>query len=223
MKSAFQLALIALAMLPVGGRAAVVITELAAPLAVGSYLFLVTEPIDMNADGTIDFTFGASVGFAGLRSERANRIIYRYTPPPDIGGPIPPLPVGFMIESTLASASFGWGSSDFGGGYVDPGEIAFMPFSIVTSTGSSGAFPLSPGLRAPIGIEFEAADGIHYGYFDVISARDSGAVIVYGWAFETTPNTPIIAGSVPEPGRAGFLILGMTPLLRRRRRALGSG
>ena len=55
----------------------------------------------------------------------------------------------------------------------------------------------------------------------VIDGND-GLLESYG--YETTPGVPIVAGSVPEPGRAG-LILGavVAAMLHRRRRALESG
>lgn len=58
-------------------------------------------PVDFNEDGVIDFTFGSDIGFVGLRTERANRVVYRPDPPPDLGGPVARLEAGFEIGSSL--------------------------------------------------------------------------------------------------------------------------
>jgi hypothetical protein len=67
-----------------------------------------------------------------------------------------------------------------------------------------------------VGVEFTLPDGIHYGVIEIEGLIGNGRVRSYAW--ETTPNTPIIAGA-PEPGRVGlFVITSLTFLMRRRRR-----
>lgn len=163
-------------------------------------------PVDLNADGVVDFTFGADVGFVGLRTERANQVIVRLSPPPNIGGPVARLEEGFLIGSSLDPV-LTWISSDPVGGYVSPEEIAFATIAMHLSTGTLSEWPGSPGARGFIGIRFELDDGFHYGYFDVIMAAETGGMLL-GWAYNSTPNTPLFASPVPEPSTWALLFGG---------------
>lgn len=202
--------------------AAVVVTALPVPLNLHDDFFGSYEPIDVDGNGTTDFTFGYNFQFVGLRTERSNRAIITLDPPPNIGGPPAQLPTGYSISSTLSPAGFGtpeWASSDLLGGYVTPNENAFLGIVLVLSTGSSSSF----NGRGSIGVEFEAADGLHYGYIDIDAGPGYAGMTLYGWAYESQPNTAISAGSVPEPTRALIALIGLFFVLHRRRRALGSG
>jgi hypothetical protein len=176
-------------------------------------------PIDLNGDGLEDFTFAASPGSVSLRTERANRVVYRPDPPPNLGGLVARLEDGFQIGSSL-EPSLGWRSSDLVGGFVSPGEWAFAAIAIHLSSGSSSEWPGSPGARGFIGIGFELEDGWHYGYFDVTMAAEAGGVL-HGWAYNSVPNAPVIARPVPEPSTWALLVGGggLMGWFRRKRNA----
>lgn len=183
-------------------NAEIVATNLPDRLLISSYageLF----PIDLNGDSIVDFTFAADFSATGLRTERANRLVYRIDPPPNLGGPVASVASGFVIGSNLSDSSVAWTSSDLVGGYVDPGENSFALISLVLDSGASSDF----NGRAHVGLEFALSDGIHYGYFDLESGPYPAAIL-YGWAYETTPGVPIAAGVVPEPGISALLVLG---------------
>jgi hypothetical protein len=202
--------------------AAVVVTALPIPLNLHDDFFGSYEPIDVDGNGSTDFTFGYNFQGVGLRTEGGNKSIIRLLGGPNIGGRLTPLESGYSIFSTLAPTGFGpleWASSDYLGGFVSPGENAFQTIVFVSSTGSSSYF----NGRASFGIEFEAADGLHYGYIDIDAGPGYAGMTLYGWAYESQPYTAISAGSVPEPSRASTAILGLYFVLHRRRRALGSG
>ena len=184
----------------------VITVVLPQPMGIGSdQLNQFFYPIDLNGDGLTDFTFGADVGFVGLRTERANQVIVRLSPPPNIGGRVARLDTGFQVGSTL-DPQLAWISSDPVGGYVSPGEIAFAPIAIHLNSGSSSEWPGIPGARGFIGIQFELNDGLHYGYFDVTMAAEAGGVL-HGWAYNSIPNAPIFASPVPEPSTWALLSL----------------
>jgi len=197
--------------------AAVVVTALPAPLLLRDEFFGSLHPIDLDSNGTMDFTFGLSVSGVGLRTERANRAVITLDPPPNIGGPPYQIVPGYLVGSTLAPSGFDtllWSSSDFLDGFVSPTDTGvFMGIVQVLSTGSSSSF----NGRGFIGAEFESTLGTHYGYLDVEAGPGFAGITLYGWAYETQPNTPIITGSVPEPSRAVLLIAGAAALLFRRR------
>jgi hypothetical protein len=201
-------------------RAAVVVTMLPEPLEIREELFGRYDEIDINGDGTVDFTFGSNFQFVGLRTERSNRAIISVTLPPDIGGPLQPLSPGYQIGSILGPASgieVTWISSDPVGGYVDPDDLAFIPIVLVVSTGSASAFP-EWGLRAPVGIEFEIEGNIHYGYLDITAGKGYAGITLHGWAYETEPGVPIIAALVPEPSHTLMVGVGLLSLIARRTR-----
>ncbi|OYW73267.1 MAG: hypothetical protein B7Z37_22200 [Verrucomicrobia bacterium 12-59-8] len=118
-----------------------------------------------------------------------------------------------------ASGTLEWASSDYLGGYVSPGEIAFTNIVQVLNTGSASNF----SGRGSFGILFAADDGWHYGYVDIDAGPGYAGMTLYGWAYESQPNTAITVGSVPEPSRTMLLIFGIIAGFCRRRRALGSG
>lgn len=197
--------------------AAVVINALPVPLSLHDDFFGSYEPIDIDGNGTVDFTLGYNFQFVGLRTEAANRSIIRLAGGPNIGGSLTPIELGYSISPALAPAGFGpleWASSDYLGGFVSPGENAFQTIVFVVSNGSASHF----NGRGSIGVEFEAADGLHYGYIDIDAGPGYAGITLYGWAYESTPNTPIVAGSVPESGRAGLLMASFVFYSLRRRR-----
>ena len=70
-----------------------------------------------------------------------------------------------------------------------------------------------------MGVELALDTGTHYGWVDLETDRLIPAGWIHGWAYETAPGMPILAGAVPEPGT--FLLAGagaLTLWVRRRRR-----
>ena len=67
--------------------------------------------------------------------------------------------------------------------------------------------------RGYVGVQFTADDGTHYGWIDVAGgvagAYDEMAYgVVYSWAYEDTPDAPIVAGVIPEPSSVMLLLVG---------------
>jgi hypothetical protein len=192
---------------------AVIVTALPEPLVIEDMLFGRRDPVDLNSDGITDFTFGSAFNTVGLRTERANRVIYHIDPPPNVGGPIAPLSDGYAIGSIIGEADLAWRSSDLSDMFVDPDERSFAPI-IICFGPCSGVFE---GARASVGLEFELDDGIHYGYLDLQVFDGAPGARLFGWAWETEPGVPIIANRIPEPS-ASNLIAGSIAFLCTRRR-----
>lgn len=190
-------------------------TSLPQPLVVFSDLNSVYFPVDIDGDSQDDFTFGASPPGVALRTERANRLIYRPDPPPNLGGPVARLLDGFVVGSSL-DPQLAWRSSDLLGGYVSPGEIAFATIVFCVDSGCLSDWPGGPATRSFIGIEFELSDGIHYGYFDVMVRGDIPGAAIHGWAYNSVPGQPITAFPVPEPSAGVMAGLGVVVMLIRR-------
>ena len=200
--------------LPVA-KAAVIVTALITPLDVHDDLFGHLDPVDLNADGAVDVTLASNFASVGLRTDGLSRVVIKFEPPPNIGGPPIPLLLGYLIGADLLPdliyAPAWYSTKDIN---FPDGPHLFVGISSVSSGGDSSTFPRE-GLRAPIGIEFRAADGIHYGFLDVFANKGYPGLTLYGWAYESEPGRPIQAGLVPEPGTA-TLLAGSSLLLWQR-------
>ena len=76
------------------------------------------------------------------------------------------------------------------------------------------------GTRGFVGLRFDIPGGSpHYGFLDVAIDASGNQLTLFGGAYESLADTPIVAG-VPEPGSLGLLALGAAGLaawrLRRR-------
>ncbi len=165
--------------------------------------------IDVNSDGINDFVIGgtqvAGSSFVTLSSNKYYAFPATF---PDLGGSPAPLAEGALIGAALPSGS-AWLNTDVNDGFVEESDIgtSFTILTLCLSSGCSGNFygGMHP-LRAMLGFEFQAQDGVHYGYFDLSFPAFSYGGYVNGWAYETEPNKTIRAQFVPEPSSA--LLLG---------------
>lgn len=197
----------------------------------GAIIFEVpTEPIqfferpriDMDGNGSIDFRFGGLPGTsATVVTERSNRYLGLFTPPPREGGLPFPLADNTMIGGIETPMGLMFLSSDLTDDFVDPDQTTgtFASLYLCVSTGCSGLFLGEPGssLRGLLGVQFESDDGVHFGYFDIETISFGRQSMLHGWAYESEPNTPINAQFIPEPSSLLFVSLGIPILLRRRR------
>ena len=72
-----------------------------------------------------------------------------------------------------------------------------------------------------MGVEFYIGDNIHYGWINLVVAEFIPYAEIYGWAYESEPGKPIIAGAVPEPSTLALFALGGGLLAAKRRRTIG--
>jgi len=187
-------------------RGDIIYSLLDEPLAVGGW----DNPssaydIDVNDDGLVDFSMlGSDPISVSLRSEGANRYLITPDPPPNIGGAVTALSGGFLIDSTSGNEDSSWFGDDY-----DYSSILMLEFD----TGRAGEFwntpdawgppwdPRSPPeMRTYVGIEFAAADGVHYGWIEVQGHWAYPYAKVFAWAYESTPGVGIIAGAVEGTG-----------------------
>jgi hypothetical protein len=183
------------------------VTRLPEPMGLQSYFTMVQYPIDVDGDLVPDFAFAADPSGLGLRTERTNHVIERLSSPPNIGGDVARIEEGSSVGSSL-DPQLAWMSSNPVRGYVEPGEIAFALLVLCLDSGNESDWPGGPATRAFIGFDFQLNDGLHYGYFDILMRGDIPGAELYGWAYESSPNTPITARLVPEPSTWALLSAG---------------
>lgn len=168
---------------------------------------------DVNSDGIADFRFLSDGNFvAALQSYGANRFISTLATGLDIGGSVTAIASGSIIGSDTTLLAGSWHiHTDNGGGSMF--DLNFGPMSLQVSD-------------AFIGVEFAAADGIHYGWIQYVgySHPEKGlghylpGGFIDSWAWETQPGVPVIAGSIPEPSTMILVIMSAVSLLQRRRK-----
>lgn len=124
-----------------------------------------------------------------------------------------PLSAGQQIGSD--AAGYNW----LGGGLftasIGSGVIEEPFLTIGYFTGLQSAY---------LGFDFQQGGQTHYGWMQVgcpISGLNVGWI--YDYAYETSPNTPIFAGEVPEPSTLGLLAIGGVASLIFRKNRKNSG
>jgi len=129
----------------------------------------------------------------------------------DVGGFAAALNTGDLISS----------ADTLGGGTK---VMASYKFKLSTLQSSSG--PWRGVDDKFLGLYFDIpGDGSHFGWARLnMTANKSATATLVDWAYETIPDTPIIAGAVPEPSSLslGFLALGAVGVAALVRSRLGS-
>jgi hypothetical protein len=91
-------------------------------------------------------------------------------------------------------------------------------FSIYTA-GTISNIPMAE--ETFLGLEFHLDDDVHYGWISIITGLSTtNFVYIYGWAYESEPSKPILAGAIPEPSAGLLMLLASIGLLDRRRKEL---
>lgn len=202
--------------LPAG--AAVVVTYRGdAPNTFGFLPLPSDADFDVNADGVSDYRFHTDGSFvAAVISYGTNRYISVLSTGDDQGGNLVPVSVGSVIGSNTSSLSGDWHRQT---------DNVIIPSLSTGYSLTSGPTPMqfSDGY---IGVEFAAADGIHYGWIQYIGYSHPEKGIGYpllggfidSWAWETQPGVPIVAGAIPEPSTIVLVVISTVSLTQRRRR-----
>ena len=125
--------------------------------------------------------------------------------PPDLGAFIYALARGTTISSSLDPVFVWWGRN-----------VANGPASIVSCANSGCLGYFQGNTDAYAGIRLEAGGNFYYGWLHIQNVGLNFGQIT-DWAYETSPNTPILAGAVPEPSPTALLAAGMLSLLLLRR------
>jgi hypothetical protein len=156
-----------------------------------------SQNMDINNDGVADFTLsgGQDVDLNPLNN---NAVISLPEPPGDLGAFIYAFSQGTPISSSPDPVLVWWGS----GGNPPPTIVS------ASNLGASGYFayrtdPTYAGIRLDVG------GALHYGWIRIENFYGSNWGQINDWAYETSPNTSILAGQVPEPSCISLSFLGL--------------
>ena len=162
--------------------------------------------LDLNSDGTSDFNIVTNGGGMNLEAISTNEIacgfIFGF---PEVGGFAQTIHAGAIIGAYQDGYNYDW----------TPGFGAMVGINGITNP------PLIYGYwgsnRDYLGLRFKINGQTHYGWIQMHLPATEGAGFVEGFAYETEPNTAIIAG-IPEPSISLLAVVGSTSLLLHRRR-----
>jgi len=173
-----------------------------------------SQDLDLNGDGVTDFVLESDGDTALLAPQGLNRLIAIPEPPPDLGSFVAALSPGFSVGSSLDPV-YQWydrQTDQFGNAVIGSQALFGNQFVVL------GYFT---GQTAFAGCDLYYDGASHYGWIQIANPLHIVAGAITDWAYETAPDTAILAGQVPEP--AAIVLFGLTvPMLcwlfRKRRR-----
>ena len=179
-----------------------IFTIVAAPGTPGAFRYE-----DLNDDGIDDLKFVVvSASFSVGRAEGTGSMIAA-----SVVNSAQPLAAGAVIGGDPSSGGFGlW----------DVGTIPVTGILLESCLG--GCFgewvdSFGDGVRAYLGVRFEAEDGTHFGWVDLETSGRGVGGYVWRYAYESEPGVPIVAGAIPEASTILLILLGLALLAVRRR------
>jgi hypothetical protein len=181
----------------VSGQGTIVYVQPSQPINYGT--FPISYNLDLNNDGITDFVMLCDIGGVNLAPQGNNRVVV------DGSFLVAALNQGEQVSSSLDPVYQWTGSSvTLGAQAVFDGQYFY-----------AGNFSAKDAF---IGLEFQAGGNNYFGWMEVTNYFNIAAGQVLGWAYETVPNTPILAGQVPEPSTVALIILGAGVVLLRGKR-----
>jgi hypothetical protein len=161
--------------------------------------------LDLNGDGLADYLLICTLQGVYLSPQNNNSVIA------DGSYLVAALNQGEVISFSLNPAYQWINAGNVPGGNATIGASAIFDGEYFYTGNFSG-------LDAFIGLQFQFDGTTHYGWMEVNNYPNAAAGQVLGWAYETSPNTPITAGAVPEPSTFTLLAISgvAVGLLRRK-------
>ncbi len=175
-------------------------------------LFPATERLDLNSDGRWDIEFYAHDDTFRISTNTSVEVFAIPATPPNLGGYLAPLDIGFYIGADSPIDGFVWFS----------GSAAFYSCALL------GNSVVCLGLWGNgvdyLGFRIEEDDGFHYGYITVDTPfLGIHGGFIQGFGYMSSPDTGILAGAIPEPSTFLLALVGISIGVFKRRRPNGQG
>ncbi len=145
-------------------------------------------PLDVNDDGTADFSINAAFHQSAHRSGGTSSITVK----PAAGNGA----VGYGGSALALTAG-----QRIGSGRKFVGQLMATVFSFSESIIRFGG-PWANVKNRYLGLQFQIDGQTHYGWARLSVGGETLEAILTGYAYETTPNTPIVAGQTSGTDRA---------------------
>ena len=182
-------------------RGAIIFTDVPdVNLMAGGFGGEVFHDVDLNGDRIPELRMQGSGGDFSAFTYITTRVAGIANTPPDLSGSAHPFTLGSVI-SPIAPDSRSWNAGI--AGLLGCREI-----------GCIGLWTL--GGTNYVGVEFELETGTHYGWIAIEMQALFGGGHLLSYAYESEPNTAIIAGAIPEPSTTLLIGTGTALLWRRR-------
>jgi len=181
--------------------------------------------VDLNRDNTTDVIFRSNFapgsGFDILPQNGHKVFSSPIPPPPDMNTFARDFDNGQSIGSSVLGNNLvllGQRFAPITGREIGQGLLGCVLFSQLICLGEFDTAEAQAGGDPTdfVGVALDLNGNTHYGYVEILSSGFNGGTVV-GFAYETEPDTAILAGAIPEPSSLILIALGGTTLLRRRR------
>ncbi|NLH73560.1 MAG: PEP-CTERM sorting domain-containing protein [Verrucomicrobia bacterium] len=146
--------------------------------------------LDLDGNGTADFVIDSTMGITTVLQANGNNRMLAFANWDGVAL-LNPLPASVPIGTQPP--------------FTDQFWTGRASISACSTIGCLGPWL---GVRAYAGIEFRIDGAIHYGWIHLENWDWVNVGNVLGWAYETRPGVPILAGAVPEPSTLALLIGG---------------
>lgn len=153
--------------------------------------------LDLNGDGTTDYSLTSDGNTINIIPRNLNSVVSMLEPPPDMGALVVPLAQGKTISSSLDPMCVWYGAS------TDP-----VGATTIISCMNIGCIGYWQNVNAYAGLQMTVSNQTYHGWLHIENVGIQAGQLI-DWAYSTSPNTPIIAGAVPEPSISSLLLMGL--------------
>lgn len=165
-----------------------------------------THDLDLNSDGLTDLILVSDAMRAYLAPQASSSVIVA------TDGFVVPLNPGDVVSADASSLdpTYAWfDSAIHPTGFATLGAQAVFDGQFIYTGYWSGR-------DAFVGLRFQYSGQTHYGWMEIANNVGTASGQVLGWAYETRPDAPILAGAVPEPSCISLCFVGILLIFTRR-------
>ena len=172
--------------------------------------------IDINGDGTPDFILSSLPGSSSTGVFTAiftplgnNSVVAIPEPPPDLGYLVAAVnqetSIGSSLTPILNAQWYNNQTDQFGYATIGAEALIDQQLSVIGNfAGLSSAY---------IGFDLVDNGNNYYGWIQVSNPLNDVYGDIVDWAYQSSPNTSIIVGAVPEPSAFALLAIGSVSLI----------